>query len=127
MVVRKVQHEPLGSHLVLNCPTSDQSRVRWQRGERVINSRTIRRLTKGRVSIDRLNRLHIWKLRAGDSAPYNCWVWQRHVATFKVIVYEGMDENLKHYVTYGGLVLTVVAVLTFLICKVCCSRPKRHK
>ncbi|WAQ95921.1 hypothetical protein MAR_028611, partial [Mya arenaria] len=105
LVIRKVRYAIKGTHIVLVCPTSKNSKVRWQRGERAINPRTIRRQTKGRVYLDRLNRLHIWKLRERDSAPYNCWVWKRHTATIKVLVYEGMDHNLKHYITYGGLVL----------------------
>ncbi|XP_052775889.1 Ig-like V-type domain-containing protein FAM187A [Mya arenaria] len=127
LVIRKVRYAIKGTHIVLVCPTSKNSKVRWQRGERAINPRTIRRQTKGRVYLDRLNRLHIWKLRERDSAPYNCWVWKRHTATIKVLVYEGMDHNLKHYITYGGLVLTVVAILTFCICKVFCRPPRRHK
>lgn len=127
MVKRKVKYEPAGSHLVISCPTSKKGKVRWQRGERAINTATIRHQTKGRVSIDKLNRLHIRKLHERDTAPYNCWVWQRHVATIKIIVFEPMNEDMKNYITYGGLFLTIISIPVYCCCKICCGRPKRSK
>ena len=125
MVIRKVRHEKEKSHLILSCPTSQKSKVRWQRGERPINPATIRHQTRGRVFVDRLNRLHIRKLRIHDSAPYNCWVWQQHIATIKILVYKPFDENIKHYITYGGLFLTIIAFPIFCVFKLCCRKRKR--
>ncbi|KAL4239995.1 hypothetical protein ACF0H5_000790 [Mactra antiquata] len=127
MVKRDVKHFATGSHAKISCPTSDKGKVRWQRGERPINPATIRRQTKGRVFIDKLNRLHIRKLRIRDSAPYSCWAWRRHVATIKVIAYEPMNEDIKHYITYGGLVITIVGIPLFCFCKLCFGKPKRRK
>ncbi|XP_045212509.2 Ig-like V-type domain-containing protein FAM187A [Mercenaria mercenaria] len=127
LVKRKVLHKASGTHVTLTCPTSEKGKVRWQRGDRPINTATIRRQTKGRVFIDKLNRLHIRKLRIRDSAPYNCWIWQRHVAAFKVIAFKPMNENLKHYITYGGLFLTIVAFPIYCACKLCLAKPKRRK
>ncbi|KAH3861907.1 Ig-like V-type domain-containing protein FAM187A [Dreissena polymorpha] len=129
MVVRRVRYVAEDSKETLACPvrTKERSKVRWLRGERVINARDIGRITKGRVRIDRLNRLTIFRIRKLDSAPYSCWVWQKHIATFKVLVFKGMDENLKNYITYGGLCLTVVSVVLFCVCKVCFGRSRRHK
>ena len=127
IVQRKVLYEPLGSHLVLNCPTSQKSKIRWQRGDRPINTRTISRQTRGRVTVDKRNRLHIRKLNMRDAAPYSCWVWQKLEATIKVIVFKPLDENIKHYITYGGLFLTIILIVLICFCKVCCSRPKRYR
>lgn len=127
MVVRKVLYETKGSHVKLTCPTSNKGKVRWQRGERPINTVVIHRQSKGRVSVDRQNRLHIRKVRMKDSAPYNCWVWQSHIATFKVVVFEPMNQNYKDYITYGGLALTVVTIPLCLCCKCCWGRSKRRR
>ena len=127
LVQRKVLYEPQGSHLVLNCPAAQKSKIRWQRGERPINTRTITRQTRGRVTVDKQNRLNIRKLNMHDSAPYSCWVWQKHEATIKVVVFKPLDENIKHYITYGGLFLTIIFIVLICFCKVCCSKPKRHR
>ena len=127
MVKRKVMYEPQGSHLVLTCPTDEKGKIRWQRGDRPINPSIISKQTRGRVSVDNLNRLHIKKLRMRDAAPYSCWAWQTHTATLKIVVFQPLDENIKHYITYGGLFLTIILLVLIIFCKACCSRPKRHR
>lgn len=126
LLKRKVLIKAAGIDLKLTCPTSNKGRVRWQRGERPINTATIRHQTKGRVSIDKLNRLHIRKLRIHDSALYNCWIWQRQVATFKVVAFKPMNDNIKHYIIYGALVLTILAVPMYCVCKLCLGKPARR-
>ena len=127
MVIRRVKYKPIGFHLILSCPTTNKGKIRWQRGERPINSATIEHTTKGRVSVDRLNRLHIRKLNPKDVAPYNCWAWQKHIATIKVVVFEPMDEDYKNYITYGGLFLTVISIPVYCCCMIFCRKPKRAR
>lgn len=127
LVKRKVLYKAAGINVMMTCPTSDNGKVRWQRGERPINPATIRYQTKGRVFIDKLNRLHIDKLQMKDSASYSCWTWQSQVATFKLIAFEPMNENLKHYITYGGLALTILGIPLYCVCKLCFGRPKRRR
>ncbi|XP_060600521.1 Ig-like V-type domain-containing protein FAM187A [Ruditapes philippinarum] len=127
LVQRKVLYKATGTHVKLTCPTKQRGKVRWQRGERPINTATIRRQTRGRVFVDKLNRLHIRKLRIRDSAPYHCWVWQRHVGAFKLIGFKKMNDNLKHYITYAGLFLTIIAFPIYCACKLCLAKPKAKR
>lgn len=127
IVKREVKHHAVGTNIKLTCPTSEKGKVRWQRGDRPINSATIRHQTKGRVFIDKLNRLHIRKFRIRDSAPYSCWTWRTHIGTFKIIGFEPMNEDIKHYITYGGLLITIIGIPLYCVCKICFGKPKRRK
>ncbi|XP_069125696.1 Ig-like V-type domain-containing protein FAM187A [Argopecten irradians] len=125
MVKRKVLFEDTRKSVILKCPVKpgQTSLIRWQNGTVNINPLTIRRQTRGRVRTDSANRLHIRALRLYDSAPYNCWVKRRLVATIKLIVSEAMNENIKDYITYAGLGLTIFSVT--LVC--CCVFSGRNK
>ncbi|XP_021351112.1 Ig-like V-type domain-containing protein FAM187A [Mizuhopecten yessoensis] len=118
LVKRSVIYEETGKNIILKCPTkpNEDSLVRWQNGTVVINPLSIRRQTRGRVRMDSANRLHIRALRLYDSAPYNCWLKQRHVATLKVVVVQAMNHNLKDYITYAGLCLTILSVTLVCLC-----------
>ncbi|XP_067677395.1 Ig-like V-type domain-containing protein FAM187A [Haliotis asinina] len=127
MVKRKVQYHEAGIHLMLKCPSDegdDGSIVRWQRGKRQIDPLSIKKQTRGRVYVDQENQLHIRRLFISDTAPYNCWILKRHVATIKVIVIKKFDANIKDYVSYGGFILTGIAVTLVCLC-VCCRRGQK--
>lgn len=126
MVKRSLVYEVTGKNLVLKCPTKPESAalVRWQNKTIAINPLTIKRQTRGRVRLDSVNRLHIRSLRLYDSAPYNCWIKRRHVATIKVVVTKGMNKNLTEYITYAGLGLTIISV-TLVCCCVFCGRRRK--
>ncbi|XP_046331084.1 Ig-like V-type domain-containing protein FAM187A [Haliotis rufescens] len=130
IVKRIVQYHEAGIHLVLKCPSDeddegdDNSIVRWQRGKRQIDPLSIKKQTRGRVFVDQENKLHMRRLFTSDTAPYNCWILKRHVATIKVIVIEKFDANLKDYISYGGFILTAIAVVLVCLC-VCCRRGQK--
>ncbi|KAK3612396.1 hypothetical protein CHS0354_031990 [Potamilus streckersoni] len=108
LVKRQVLYEEAGKHLVLKCPGSDSSKIRWQKAEIIINSATIRYQSHGRLWIDGLNRLHFRRLILRDSASYICWEWKRHVATMKVVIYKPFDPRIRTYITYGGFLASVL-------------------
>ena len=126
MVIRKVFYEETKKNIVLECPSTSQSSatIRWQNGTTVINPMTIRRQTRGRVKVDSVNRLHIHSLRLYDTAAFNCWIKRRHVATIKLIVTEAFNHNIKDYITYVGLGMTIVCMV-LVCCCVCCGKQRQ--
>ncbi|BFY99318.1 hypothetical protein BsWGS_02358 [Bradybaena similaris] len=126
LVKRKVMYEPEKSHLVLNCPTkANPNLIHWARGEREVDPVDIKKLTKGRVWVDSLTRLHLSPLLLTDTDVYNCWKKQERVASIKLIVIDSINEKIKHYISYAGLVVTVVGSLICLFC-ICCKKSDKN-
>nr|KAG5703922.1 hypothetical protein BaRGS_008181 [Batillaria attramentaria] len=118
MVKRRVLYEPEGKHLVLTCGSETQrgAGLRWMRGKRRVDPMSIKRQTLGRVWIDSANRLHLKDLMLSDTAVYNCWERELHVAAIKVLVISAMNEKLKDYITITGFVVTCIGSLVACCC-----------
>ncbi|KAK7476073.1 hypothetical protein BaRGS_00032700 [Batillaria attramentaria] len=118
MVKRRVLYEPEGKHLVLTCGSETQrgTGLRWMRGKRRVDPMSIKRQTLGRVWIDSANRLHLKDLMLSDTAVYNCWERELHVAAIKVLVISAMNEKLKDYITITGFVVTCIGSLVACCC-----------
>ena len=86
LVKRKTVYQEVDAPLVLECPyeKSDVDPVRWQNGSQMITHLAVREQHMGRVEIDLANRLVIDSCRYSDTAPYSCWLHDRHIATIKV-------------------------------------------
>ncbi|KAL5018654.1 hypothetical protein ScPMuIL_004376 [Solemya velum] len=98
MVKRKVRYEDSGKHLVLLCPRKESGGlIRWQNATRVINPMTIRRQTRGRISIDSQSRLHIRKLRRADQAHEASRPGYSTISSTDPVVFANKrDTILKH-------------------------------
>ncbi|XP_050401198.1 Ig-like V-type domain-containing protein FAM187A [Patella vulgata] len=125
---RKVVYEDAGKHLVLSCPKRLNKVITvWKRGKNIINPLTIRKITRNRVFLDPASRLHIRKLLLSDTSVYLCFLKQEHVASFKVIVYEPLNQQLKDYISLFGMFLTCICVIVICICLVVKKSKKTHK
>lgn len=113
LVKRSTTYRTVGSSVLLICPHADASltHVRWQNGTQVLDTATVSVRTHGRVTVDPLNRLVITQLHYTDTAAYSCWIHGKHIATLKIRVVQGLQQNLSDYVILAGVGLTMLTLV----------------
>ncbi|GFS19056.1 hypothetical protein ElyMa_003279100 [Elysia marginata] len=52
-----------------------------------------------------------------------CFEKDRRVASIKLLVVDQRNQDIKHYISYAGLVLVVIGSIYFVFC-ICCKKPQ---
>ena len=114
LVKRKTIYQEVGAPLVLECPYKKAAvdPIRWQNGSQMITHLAIHEKHMGRVEIDLANRLVIDSCEYSDSAPYSCWLHDRHISTIKVRVVASFSTSwLRAQIVNVGVGITILMLV----------------
>lgn len=115
-VQRKLQYEPKGKSITIQCPGSlnIDSPIQWQVGDKNLVPELISKQSNGRIFVSITEKIHIKNARISDSNIYSCWQHKELVGTIRIVVEKKIQLNfLQHVMLFGIVVILGVFLWVF--------------